>query len=84
MKAQNRKNYVRFNDRLGLNAVDETLLLDNPQDRRKPSENSFFSNGFALSVCPEPSMKNVKQALKYRNYFIRVLAKTTFHSMCCN
>ena len=31
MKAQNRKNYVRFNDQLGVNAVDETLLLDNSQ-----------------------------------------------------
>lgn len=75
---------MRFNDQLGLNAVDETLLLDNPQDRREPGECSFFSNGFALSVCPEPSKKNFKQALKYRNYFIRVLAKTTYHPMCCN
>lgn len=75
---------MRFNDRLGLNALNETLLLDNSQDRREPGECSFSSNGFALLVCPEPSKKNVKQALKYRNYFIRVLAKTTFHPMCCN
>lgn len=80
MKAQNRKNYVRFNDQLGVNALDETLSLGNFQARSESSENSFSSNGFALSVCPEPSKKNFKQALKNRNYFITGACQNHFSS----
>ncbi len=74
---------MRFNDRLVLNTLDETLLLDNRKIEGNQA-NVHFPSMVSLSVCPEPSKKNFKQALKYRNYFIRVLAKTTFHPMCCN